>query len=96
MQDVAFFEGSNIPAVALLSTGFQRQAAFEADRIGLPVPRVFVRHPISNVPAAEVASKADTAMDEIVEALLFDTTVSSATLDHVEQAPPGTDSKCST
>jgi len=70
MQDVAFFEAHGLPAVALLSSGFKKQAAFEASRVGCPsLATIFVPHPISNCAPGEVAAKADAAFEALLAAL---------------------------
>ena len=65
---MSFFEGRGIPAVALLSSGFMRQASFEANRLNMPgLVSIFVPHPISNCAPGEVAAK---ATDAVVAAIL--------------------------
>jgi hypothetical protein len=73
MQDVISLETHGLPAVALLSSGFQTQASFEANRQNCPtIQRVFVQHPISNATNHEIEQKANDAFDEIIQSLTTD------------------------
>jgi hypothetical protein len=75
MHDVAWFEARGVPSAAVLSSGFIKQAHYQAAMLGLqgvgPCLQT-VEHPISDQSRAEMADKADNAFDSILEAILLD------------------------
>ncbi len=71
MHDTTFFETEGKPAVFVASSTFVDAARVQAEALGLPdVKRVFVPHPIQDATDEEIVEKADSIIDEIVEALV--------------------------
>mmetsp|Transcript_57090 Transcript_57090/g.133107 ORF Transcript_57090/g.133107 Transcript_57090/m.133107 type:complete len:93 (+) Transcript_57090:1419-1697(+) len=70
MHDAAHFEGCGIPAVAICSSEFKAQAAYQARMLGLDELRAeFVSHPISDASPEEMERKAEGAFQSVVQAL---------------------------
>ena len=70
MHDIADLERRGIPAVFVASTEFVDAAAAQVRSIGLDVARVFVPHPIQDRTDDEMRALAESALDEILAALL--------------------------
>ena len=69
MHDFAALEGRGVIAAFLASTEFVDAAAAQVRSIGLDVRRVFVPHPIQDRTDDELRAIADTAVDEIFDAV---------------------------
>lgn len=64
------FEEEGKPSVALISTGFKKQAEYQARTLGCEdTPRVFVKHPISDQTQEQLYEKADAVYDAVVQIL---------------------------
>lgn len=89
MHDVAHLEHAGLACVAVLSDAFKPQAAFQANALGCPTaPRVFVKHPISNIPPAAVRCRAEEATDDIISALTDPSFVPADLMDSLPKVEP--------
>mmetsp|Transcript_81044 Transcript_81044/g.251503 ORF Transcript_81044/g.251503 Transcript_81044/m.251503 type:complete len:93 (+) Transcript_81044:1164-1442(+) len=71
MHDAAHFEAQGIPAVAVVSSEFKPQAAYQARQLGLDELRAeFVAHPISDASPEEMERKAQGALENVMRALV--------------------------
>jgi hypothetical protein len=70
VHDIADLESRGIPSVFVASTEFVDAAAAQVRSIGLDVARVFVPHPIQDRTDDEMRALAESALDEILAALL--------------------------
>jgi len=69
---VASCERRGLPSVALLTSEFVGQAAYQAGKLGLAATaRVLVQHPVVD-PSTPLARKAEAAFEEVVRALTSD------------------------
>mmetsp|Transcript_16506 Transcript_16506/g.34892 ORF Transcript_16506/g.34892 Transcript_16506/m.34892 type:complete len:93 (+) Transcript_16506:184-462(+) len=92
MHDAAHFESVGIPSVAVISSEFKPQAAYQARMLGLEEVRAeFVQHPISDATLEMMEQKAVGAFPGVVQAL---TTGSGSALSKVSDlaAPSACDS----
>lgn len=90
MHDAAYFESNGLPATALLSSAFNRQAQYQAKGLGLESIATTCRtvpHPISCRTPSQMAEKADQAFDSIVGALLRVETPQNALPGDAEASP---------
>mmetsp|Transcript_54416 Transcript_54416/g.174481 ORF Transcript_54416/g.174481 Transcript_54416/m.174481 type:complete len:93 (-) Transcript_54416:575-853(-) len=86
MHDAAYLESHGIPTVAIISSAFRPQAAYQAQMLGLDQVRVeFVQHPISDVSAEQMKQKASDAFSGVLRSL---TTSDVSALQHVADAAP--------
>mmetsp|Transcript_32334 Transcript_32334/g.93145 ORF Transcript_32334/g.93145 Transcript_32334/m.93145 type:complete len:93 (-) Transcript_32334:21-299(-) len=86
MHDAAHFEAQGIPAVAVVSSEFKAQAAYQARMLGLDELRAeFVAHPISDASAEEMEGKAQGAFANVVRALV---STEASELQKVEDIAP--------
>lgn len=70
MHDSLKLEAFGVPAVAVATSEFQTAARAQAAALGRPdFEAVYVRHPIQDQTAEEIAARADAAFDEIVARL---------------------------
>ena len=70
MHDTVGFEIEGVPAVFVASDAFADAARVQAEALGLPeVERVIVPHPIQDANDAEIARKADVALEALFRAL---------------------------
>ena len=69
MHDIADLEGRGLPGVFVASTEFVDAARSQVEALGFDPARVFVAHPIQDRTDEEMASLADTAVDEILRAI---------------------------
>jgi len=69
VHDIADLEGRGLPGVFVASTEFVDAARSQAEALGFDPARVFVAHPIQDRTDKEMAALADTAVDEILNAL---------------------------
>lgn len=59
-----------MPAVAIISLGFVKQAKYQAEMLGLgDAVALFVKHPISNATAAELGGKAQAVFPQVIQGL---------------------------
>jgi hypothetical protein len=70
VHDIVDLELRGVPSVMVASTEFVRAAEVQAASLGMDVRRVFVAHPIQDRTDDEMVALADTAVDEIVAALV--------------------------
>jgi hypothetical protein len=71
VHDIVDIEGRGLPGVFVASTEFIDAAASQAGALGFPdVARVFVAHPIQDRTDDEMRALADTAIEEILAALV--------------------------
>lgn len=70
MHDIADLEGRQIPGVFVASTEFVTAADAQAQALGIEPMRVFVPHPIQDRTDEEMRLLAESAIDEIVAALV--------------------------
>ena len=82
MHDVHTLEReSAVPAVGIVSTGFAKQALFQASALGLASPDnhiVLAEHPISDASKAELEDKADELYADLMRQLTTDAPISEA------------------
>jgi len=70
MHDAAYLESHGIPTVAVISSAFKPQAAYQADMLGLKQVRAeFVQHPISDASKEQMIQKATDTFAGVVKAL---------------------------
>lgn len=70
MHDTIRIEKLGVPAVPVATTEFLQPARIQAGALGRPdYDAVYVAHPIQDQTAAEIAARADAALDEIVARL---------------------------
>jgi hypothetical protein len=70
LHDTVWFEIQGIPAVSLASTEFADAALTQATALGLKDAKcVFVEHPIQDATDAEMQSKADAVVQQVILAL---------------------------
>ena len=70
MHDAIAAETRGIPAVAVMTDRFEQSARAMAAVNGIPdYPFIMLRHPIANDSDADLAAKAETAANQIVELL---------------------------
>lgn len=70
MHDAAHFEAQGIPAVAVVSSEFKAQAAYQARMLGLDELRAeFIPHPIADCSAEEMEGKVQTAFNSVMRSL---------------------------
>lgn len=68
--DVFLYERADIPSVGVSSSGFIKQAKYQAYSHGMnDMAVMFVPHPISNCTKQEIEEKADAAYANIIKAL---------------------------
>eukprot|EP00037_Helgoeca_nana_P010510 m.92764 g.92764 ORF g.92764 m.92764 type:complete len:92 (-) comp20246_c0_seq1:290-565(-) len=83
MHDTVGLEAAGIPTVGLYSSAFVRQAAFQAEKLGLTLAaRAFVAHPISDQTREQLVAKAEAVFDEVVLALT-DPTFTNAAVEQI-------------
>ncbi len=70
MHDIADLDGRGVPGVFVASIEFIEAAAAQSDALGFPAAAVFVAHPIQDRTDAEMRALADTAIDQVVAALV--------------------------
>jgi len=70
VHDIVDLELRGVPSVMVASSEFTRAAAVQAESLGLDVRRVFVAHPIQDRTDEEMVALAESAIDEVVAALL--------------------------
>mmetsp|Transcript_33709 Transcript_33709/g.91250 ORF Transcript_33709/g.91250 Transcript_33709/m.91250 type:complete len:93 (+) Transcript_33709:589-867(+) len=86
MHDAAHFEAQGIPAVAVVSSEFKAQAAYQARMLGLDELRAeFIPHPISDCTAEEMEHKAEVALANVLRSLV---STEESELQKVEDAAP--------
>jgi hypothetical protein len=70
LHDTVWFEIQGIPSVSVASEEFTDAADTQARALGMQDAKaVFVRHPIQDATDAEMQSKADVAVKEVLAAL---------------------------
>jgi hypothetical protein len=71
MHDARWFEAEGgVPAVAVVSDGFVKQARYQAKILHASlVPQVFVPHPISDQSAQQMHAKADVSFEDVFRAI---------------------------
>ncbi|TMC53247.1 MAG: hypothetical protein E6J26_08875 [Chloroflexi bacterium] len=70
MHDTVWFERHGKPSLFIASSAFAEAAQTQADALGLPdVRRIFVPHPIQDATDEEMQAKADSIVEEVIEAL---------------------------
>ena len=69
MHDIVDLEMRGLPGVVVASSEFVEAAESQAAALGLAARRVFVPHPIQDRTDDEMRALADTALDQIMEAL---------------------------
>jgi hypothetical protein len=69
VHDIVDLETRGVPGVVVASSEFVEAAESQAAALGLAVRRVFVPHPIQDRTDDEMRALADTALDQILEAL---------------------------
>jgi hypothetical protein len=70
MHDAVALESKGVSSCAVFSDAFERQAAFQAEKLGLTAaPRAFVAHPISDQTREQLVSKATAVFEDVVHAL---------------------------
>jgi hypothetical protein len=70
VHDTVNLEAAGLPMVFVASTEFVAAADAQSRALGADPARVFVAHPIQDRTDAEMQALAETAIDEIVAALL--------------------------
>jgi len=71
VHDSVWFEMNSMPAVFIASSQFVEAAVVQSEALGLPdVRRVFVPHPIQDATDDELRVKADTIIEQIIDALI--------------------------
>jgi len=70
VHDIADLEGRGLPGVFVASTEFIEAADAQAAALGFDPARVFVAHPIQDRTDEEMAALAESAVDEILAALI--------------------------
>lgn len=74
MHDLAALERAGIPAVAMVSSGFRKQAAVQSSSLGyIGANVVFVQHPISDQTQPQMERKADDCFEDVKHALTSET-----------------------
>ena len=80
MHDAVRLERFGICCSVVLTTAFSRQAAYQAEALNAgEVPRVFVRHPISDQTPAVIASRAGDVAEALFASLFDDAAAAKAT-----------------
>ncbi|MXW54051.1 MAG: hypothetical protein F4X44_11530 [Gammaproteobacteria bacterium] len=70
MHDTVWFEIQGTPAVSLASTEFKSAAQTQANALGMKDARcVFVDHPVQGTTDEEMRNKAESCIDEVIQAL---------------------------
>ena len=70
MLDTVWFEIQGVPAVSIASSEFKDAAATQAKALGMQDARcVFVAHPIQDATDAEMRTKAEQIVGQVIEAL---------------------------
>ena len=70
MHDARWFEAAGLPACAVVSDGFVKQARYQAKILKASlVPQVFVPHPISDQTRAQMYAKADVSFERVFRAI---------------------------
>lgn len=70
MHDARWFEAAGIPACAVVSNGFMKQARYQAKILeSSMIPQVFVPHPISDQTMKQMHAKAEASFDEVFHAI---------------------------
>lgn len=70
MHDIADLETRGLPGVFVASTEFVTAAATQARALGFDPARVFVPHPIQDRTDDEMKALAESAVDEVLAALV--------------------------
>jgi hypothetical protein len=70
VHDIADLEERGVPGVFVASTEFIDAAASQSAALGFPAAAVFVAHPIQDRTDAEIHALADSAIDQVVTALV--------------------------
>jgi len=64
------FEKLEVPAIAVATSAFVKQAEYQSKQLGCPDAQVyFVPHPVSNCTDAQLKMKAESAVVDLVEML---------------------------
>ena len=69
MHDIVDLEIRGVPGVVVASSEFVEAAESQASALGVDARRVFVPHPIQDRTDDEMRALADSALDQILEAL---------------------------
>ena len=70
MHDTVWFEIQGVPAVSIASSEFRDAAATQAKALGmLDAKCVFVAHPIQDATDAEMRTKAEQIVGQVIDAL---------------------------
>ncbi len=70
MHDTVWFELQGKPTVAIASDAFVDAAATQAEALGMQEAAcVFVAHPIQDATQAEMRARADTVLEQLIDAL---------------------------
>ena len=69
MHDIADLENRGVPGVFIASSEFIDAAETQANALGHDTARVFVQHPIQDRTDEEVEALANSAIDEILQAV---------------------------
>ncbi len=69
MHDIVDLEMRGVPGVVVASSEFVEAAESQAAALGVAAQRVFVPHPIQDRTDDEIRALADSALDQILEAL---------------------------
>jgi hypothetical protein len=70
VHDIADLESRGVPAVFVASSEFVTAAEAQSAALGFPAASVFVAHPVQDRTDEEMRRLADSALDEILAALL--------------------------
>ncbi len=70
MHDITDLERRGIPAVFVASEPFRDAAETQSTALGFDTARVFVAHPVQDRTDEEMEALADTAVDDLVAALV--------------------------
>jgi alkanesulfonate monooxygenase SsuD/methylene tetrahydromethanopterin reductase-like flavin-dependent oxidoreductase (luciferase family) len=70
LHDTVWFEIQGVPAVSIASSEFRDAAATQAKALGmLDAKCVFVAHPIQDATDAEMRTKAEQIVSQVIDAL---------------------------
>ena len=71
MHDTVWFESNGIPAVFVATNEFVDAAVAQSKSLGMPdVHRVFIRHPMQDQTDAEMHTKADEVIEQLIDAFV--------------------------
>jgi len=70
MHDAVALEGAGVPTAVVITSAFVREAEVQCAALGaVGIEPVIIDHPLSTLPAEQIAARADAAVAQIVRIL---------------------------